>query len=220
MSEIDPTRAKFLGNLIRQARVNNGTSFEDCAWALNMSVETYQQAEQGEVPLDLPQLEVLAMCLDVPMAYFWGAEQLATPAKIDYGQYMALRQRIVGVSLERARIDAGWSVQQLADEVSLSAEQIESYERGSEPIPYLLLESLAEALSASLNDFTVEPHGPLGRHERALARRKEFGRLPDDVQAFVVGPGNLSYLRTAVRLSELDVDRLRGIAEGILDITF
>jgi hypothetical protein len=60
----------------------------------------------------------------------------------------------------------------------------------------------------------------LGKHEQALARRQGFDDLPEDVQAFVVEPGNLSYLQTAMRLSVMDVDKLRGIAEGILDITF
>lgn len=220
MSEIDPTRSKFLGKLIQEARDHAAATPEDCAQALGMSIESYRLAEQGEVPLNLPQLEVLAMYLDLPMAYFWGGEQLTSSPNVDYSQYMALRQRIVGVSLKQARIDAGWSAQQLADEAELTTDQIDAYERGEEPIPYLQLELLAELLGASLNDFTVEEHGPLGRHELDVTRRQQFDELPEDVQAFVVDPGNLSYVQTAMRLSALDVERLRGIAEGILDITF
>ena len=220
MSAMDPTRAKFLGNLIQEAREFTGASPEDCALALGIPIENYRQAEQGETPLNLPQLEVLAMYLDLPMAYFWGGEQLHSSPTVDYSQYMALRQRIVGVLLKQARIDAGWSVQRLADEADLTTDQLEGYEKGEEPIPYLQLEFLADMLDASLNDFTVEAHGPLGRHELDVARRQQFNELPEDVQAFVVEPGNLSYMQTAMRLSVLDVDRLRGIAEGILDITF
>ena len=220
MSEIDSMRARRLGNLVRVARENVGASVEDCAQALGLSVEAYVQAEEGEALLDLPQLEVLAMGLELPMAYFWDGEQPEKGSAVDYGQYMALRQRIVGVSLQQARVDHGRSVQQLADEAGLTTDQIEAYERGVEPIPYLQLELLANILGASLNDFTVEKHGPLGKHEQALARRQGFDDLPEDVQAFVVEPGNLSYLQTAMRLSVMDVDKLRGIAEGILDITF
>jgi hypothetical protein len=50
--------------------------------------------------------------------------------------------------------------------------------------------------------------------------QQRFEQLPPDIKAFVVEPINLSYLQTAMRLSELDVDKLRSIAEGILDITF
>ena len=220
MSEIDPMRARFLGNLVREARENAGASAEDCAQALGMTVESYAQAEEGKALLDLPQLEVLAMYLDLPMAYFWDGEQPEKRSAIDHGQYMALRQRIVGVSLQQARVDAGWSLQKLADEVGLAVEQIEAFERGVEPVPFLQLELLADVLGVSMNDFTLEKHGPLGTHERALARRQGFDNLPDDVQAFVVEPSNLSYLQTAMRLSAMDADKLRGIAEGILDITF
>lgn len=220
MSELDATRAKYLGKLIREARESAGVSLEECAEALNISVESYQTAEEGELPLSLPQLEVLALVLDLPMAYFWSGQQPQEDQTTDYAQYMILRQRIVGVSLRQARVDAGWSVQRLADEAELSTEQIEAFEQGAEPIPYLLLESLAELLDAPLNDFTVERVGPLSRHEQALARRQNFEELPADVQAFVAEPTNLIYLQTAMRLSEMDVDRLRSIAEGILDITF
>ncbi len=220
MSEVDPKRAKFLGDLIRGARERAGASVEDCAQVLDMPEETYLQAEQGETPIYLPQLEALAMYLNLPMAYFWGSEQLQEEPEVDYSQYMALRQRIVGVSLQQARLDAGWTVQRLADEAGLKPEQIEAFEHGMEPIPYLQLERLADVLDVSINDFTAETHGPLGRHELALARRQQFQRLPDEVQAFISEPANLTYLQTAIRLSELDVDRLRGIAEGILDITY
>ena len=220
MSELDPSRAKYLATLIKEAREKAGVSAEECAQALGVSAESYDQAEQGELPLNLPQLEVLAMVLDLPMAYFWSGEQLSENPQVDYAAYMALRQRIVGVTLRQARIDAGWSLQRLADEAELSTEQLEAFELGVESIPYLLLESLADLLDAPLNDFTVEQYGPLGRHERVLTRRNNFDKLPEDVQAFVSEPGNLVYLQTAMRLSAMDVDRLRGIAEGILDITF
>lgn len=220
MSESDPSRAKYLGTLIAEARENAGIPAGDCAQALGMSVEAYYQAELGALPLSLPQLEVLAMVLKVPMAYFWSGEPLTQAPDMNYAAYVILRQRIVGVSLRQARIDAGWSEERLAEEAGLSVEQLAAFERGDEPIPYLVLASLADLLDASLNEFTQEQDGPLGRHERALARSQNFDDLPEDVQAFVAEPGNLIYLRTAMRLSAMDVDRLRGIAEGILDITF
>jgi transcriptional regulator with XRE-family HTH domain len=220
MSESDPSRAQFLGTLIRDARENAAVTPDECARALDLSVEAYHQAEKGELPLNLPQLEVLAMILNVPMSYFWRGQALQKEPDIDYGMYMALRQRIVGVSLRQARVDAGWSVQRLADEAELTTEQVEAFERGDEPIPYLLLETLADLLDAPLNEFTVEQDGPLSRHEQALARHQNFDDLPEAVQAFVAEPGNLIYLQTAMRLSDMDVDQLRGIAEGLLDITF
>ena len=40
------------------------------------------------------------------------------------------------------------------------------------------------------------------------------------MRAFIAEPINRNYIETAMRLSEMDVDRLRLIAESILDITF
>ncbi len=220
MSELEPSRAKYLGTLIAEARENAGVPAAECAAALGIPVEAFEQAEQGEYSLSLPQLEVLAMVLKVPMAYFWRGEELPEAQEIDYAAYITLRQRIVGVSLRQARVEAGWSVARLADEASLAPEELEAYERGDEPIPYLVLASLADLLATPLNEFTLEQDGPLGRHERALARRQNFEDLPEDVRAFVAEPSNLIYLQTAMRLSAMDVDRLRAIAEGLLDITF
>jgi transcriptional regulator with XRE-family HTH domain len=220
MSEINPSRARFLGTLIAEARAHAGVQAGECARALGISAEAYVRAEEGLVPLSLPQLEVLAMVLNVPMAYFWRGERLVEDPETDFATYMTLRQRIIGVSLRQARIDAGWSVKRLAEQAELPVEQVEAFERGDEPIPYLLLAALSDLLAASLNDFTEEERGPLSRHERALARRQHFEELPEEVQAFVAEPGNLIYLQTAMRLSAMDVERLRGIAEGILDITF
>lgn len=217
---MDPSRARYLGTLIREAREHAGVTADECAQALGISAAEFDRAEQGELPLSLPQLEVLAMVLKLPMAYFWSGEQSQPDPEIDYDTYIAIRQRIIGVSLRQSRVDAGWSAQRLADEAEISTDQLEAFERGAEPIPYLLLETLADLLDTPLNDFTFEQHGPLSRHERTLARRRNFDNLPEDVQSFVAEPGNLVYLQTAMRLSVMDVDRLRGIAEGILDITF
>ena len=49
---------------------------------------------------------------------------------------------------------------------------------------------------------------------------RDLDELPEDVREFILRPINRSYLDLAIRLSGLSVERLRGIAEGILDITY
>jgi hypothetical protein len=39
------------------------------------------------------------------------------------------------------------------------------------------------------------------------------------MKLFIADSRNFAYLETAMRLSEMDADRLRNIAEGILEIT-
>ena len=48
---------------------------------------------------------------------------------------------------------------------------------------------------------------------------EDFTDLPLEMQAFISKPINMPYLELAQRLSEMSVDRLRGVAEGLLEIT-
>ncbi len=219
MNEQDTTRAKILGVLIQDARLHAGRSVEDCARVLQMDPEQFRQAEQGEYIVALPELEVLSMYLDVPMAHFWGSKTLGPAEEPDYAAVLTLRNRIVGALLYNAREQAGLSIEELAQRSDIDSEQLQVYEFGERPIPLLELEKLAKALNVSLDYFMDQERGPLARHERGHKMQQHFDELPPEVQAFVVEPVNIGYLETAMRLSKLDVHRLRRIAEGLLDIT-
>lgn len=220
MEQQDVSRANILGSLIRDARSHAGHSVEDCAAVLNISPEEFREAEAGEYVVSLPQLEVLAIYLDVPMAYFWGTETLKEPEQPDYTDLLALRQKIIGGLLHQARLEAGRSAEELGEEIGYPAERILAYEAGTTAIPYLHLEKLANYLGISMDYFVDDRHGPLARHEAQKRIERRLAEMPPEVREFVAQPVNLHYLETAMRLSEMDVDRLRGIAASILDITY
>jgi len=48
---------------------------------------------------------------------------------------------------------------------------------------------------------------------------REVLELPPDLQAFVCLPVNRPYIELARRLSEMSVEKLRAVAEGLLEIT-
>jgi transcriptional regulator with XRE-family HTH domain len=220
MSELDLTRAKNLGTLIRDARRQAGRSLADCAQVIGVSEAEFEQAEEGEYVLSLPDVEVLAMYLQVPMAHFWGNESTSHTHRTDYSDFVFLRRRIIGALLRQARLQANRSIQELADDIGATTEWINACETGTESIPLFELEAMGKALGVTLDYFSDTLHGPLAEHEAEQKLRRRFDRLPPEVQAFVTEPINFSYLETAIRLSEMDVTRLRRIAEGILDITF
>jgi len=221
MSQIDPNRANLLSSLIKKAREEAGSSAEDCAKILNLTTEDYISLEEYPEELSLPQLESLALFLKVPMSHFWGSvEPEVMKHQLDYDLYRSLRQRIIGVKLYQARIEADILAQDLADDLGISEEILNAFELGQEPIPYFDLERFASRLDVPLTDFTEEGSGPLVEHESVMLSQHRFEHLPPDVKAFVLEPVNLSYIKTAMRLSEMDVDKLRSIAEGILEITF
>jgi transcriptional regulator with XRE-family HTH domain len=220
MNDLDQTRAKILGDLIHDARLQAGRSVADCANALGVSEELFSQAESGDYNPTLPDLEVLAMYLNVPMAHFWGNITLEVSGAPNFENFAKIRQRIIGALLRQARVQSKRSVQEAADHVGGSVKQIEAYESGMTAVPLFELERLGKYLGVALDYFSDEARGPLGQHEARQKMLKRFDELSPEVKKFVIEPINLSYIETAMRLSVLDVKRLRNIAEGILDITF
>lgn len=220
MNNIDQTRAKILGDLIRDARLRAGRSVADCARVLGISEETFAQAETGEYTPALPDLEVLAMYLNVPMAHFWGNETIEIPLEPDYESFTKLRQRIIGALLRRARLQSKRSVETVADYLGTNVEQIQAYEAGAAAVPLFDLEKLGKYYGVSMEYFSDEARGPLAEHEARQKTQKRLNDLSPEIQQFVLEPINLSYVHIAMRLSDLDVKRLRNIAEGLLDITF
>lgn len=212
-------RAKMLGVLIQDAREFAGRTVAECAEVIGISLEQFEQTERGEYEISLPELEALAIFLDVPMGYFWGSETLETEPEPDYSQMIALRHRVVGVILRQLRLQSQKTHQELADALGVDVATIQSYESGRTSVPYLHLEQLCRMMDADVEQF-VERRGPLGRHEAAYKLHKQFSQMSPEMQAFLINPVNIRYLETAKKLSEMDVAKLRQVAENILDITF
>ncbi len=220
MNELEKTRAKILGLLIKDARLYAGRSVQDCAHVLGIAARDFASAEMGDRILSLPEIEVLAMYLKVPLAHFWGTETMSQPRKVDYGDLLQLRCRVVGGLLRQARVQAGRTHEELAQEIKADAGTVAAYESGEMPIPLFALERMGKYLGVPLDYFMDQQRGPLAEHEAEQKMQQRFADLPPQMRAFVVEPINRSYIETAMRLSDLDVHRLRQIAEGILDITF
>lgn len=214
------TRAKKLGELIQNARELAGHSPADCAAVLNISTASFELAESGEHSLSLPDLEALAIFLDVPMGYFWGTAPLASPQQPDYETYLTIRHRLIAVMLRQLRLKAKASAQDVAEAVGMETAVLETYESGDTPVPYFQLEALCRYYDASLDHFVEKNSGPLGRHEAEQRLQQLFNDLSPEMRDFVTNPSNVSFLETARRLSMMDVQGLRSIGESILDITY
>jgi transcriptional regulator with XRE-family HTH domain len=215
-------RSKKLGVLIRDSRLSHNKTVGECAMAIGVSPETFEDYELGEQSPSLPQAELLAYFLNMPFEHFWGATALSegedAPNKIDPNQLVRLRQRMIGVQIRQTRMGANLTVENIADRAGISADKLEAYEMGEKPIPLPELEALVVSLNLSIRDFQ-DRHSQIGQwfiQQRAI---KDFMDLPPEVQAFVCKPVNRPYLELAQRLSEMSVDRLRTVAEVLLEIT-
>lgn len=216
-------RAKTLGALIRDARQANEKSVEECARAIGVTTETFQTFEAGDRAPSLPELEGIAYFLDVPLEHFWESKPLtATPLAKKHANVLkaiSLRHRIVGAQIRQARMEAGIQMEALSRWTEIDQARLEAYELGIEPIPIPQLEVLSGFLSRSIREF-YDRHGPVGvwvTQQRAI---EQFMSMPIELQDFIAKPINRPYLELAVRLSEMSVDRLRAVAEGLLEITY
>lgn len=214
-------KAKKLGVLIRDAREATCRSLEECAQAVGTTVDVMKHYELGEKSPSLPELEILAHYLKVPLEHFWGEELLESgevDAEFDPQKLIALRQKIIGVLIRKYRMEKSLSQEELAVSLGISLSKLQAYEMGLQPIPVPELDTLAQELGWQIKVFQ-DNQGPVGSWLSKQRYFKDFMGLSPDMQEFICKPINQSYLEVAQRLSEMSVDRLRTIAEVLLDIT-
>jgi transcriptional regulator with XRE-family HTH domain len=220
MNEADAQRAQKLGSLIQEAREHNGCSPQEVAAVLGVETAVYEQIEKGESLISLPDLEALALFLKVPMGYFWGSDQLRQEKPVDYDSLMALRHRVIGVLVRQLRLQNRLSHQEVAQELGLKPAIVKEYEGGTRPVPYLHLEKLGQLFDVPITHFVEDGRGPLKRHEAQLQLLALFDQLSPEMQTFIANPTNRIYLETAKKLSDMDVNKLRELAESLIDITW
>jgi len=220
--QLTQVRMRKLSLLILDARTARNKSVESCARAAGMDVEEYRRMEAGEIAPTLPQLEALAFYLDIPLEHFWGTQTLSSqseePADLS-PQLVKIRQRIIATQLRMARLNLNLTTAELAKKSSIPEEKIIRFESGEEPIPLTDLEILSNALQLR-NEELFDQHGAIGTWRADKLAVQQFMGLPQDIREFLCKPVNLPYLQLAKRLSELSAEKLRGIAESLLEITY
>jgi transcriptional regulator with XRE-family HTH domain len=216
-------RSKTLGLLIRDARTTTRRSVTECAQAIGVKPGIFRAYEEGRKALSLPELEALVYFLDLPIDHFWSKEiKSGKPLpheNLDLPKLLSVRQRKIGALLRQERMNASISIRNLAHETGISGARIKAYELGERPMPLPELEALVKALGGRVESF-FDRVGPIGQwlmNEEAI---RDFLRLPLELRQFVAMPVNRPYLELAMKLSNMSKDKLRSVAEDLLDITF
>ena len=224
--EVDPeeiaARRKLLGALMQRVRVKAGKSAQDCAQAMGVTVDVYASYEEGQGDVTLPELELLAHYLKMPVRLFFERSErlLADEPTIPAEKVVALRQRIIGVLLRQIRQDQDRSVEDVAQRLGLAPQSISDYELGRTPLPVTHLQEAADLLGVPMSYFIDEGVGPIGAQELLRSQFDKLSDLPEDIRKFVVHPTNIAYLRVAQHLSDMTTTQLRDLAAAILDITY
>lgn len=222
MNEKHLLRSRILGVLIQDARRAAGKSQEACAGFVGLAATELAEIERGERPISLPELEAFAAYVGQPLDHFLGDQLLSPDQAIKplSPEVLTLRNRIIGVLLRQARLKARKTLTECAAALGETDEVFSSYELGQQPVPLSHLETLAGLLDAQMETFVDSPHNPLQPQAQPLHPQTTLEHLPPELREFIQEPANAEYVRAALHLSHIPADRLRGIAETLLELTF
>jgi transcriptional regulator with XRE-family HTH domain len=216
-------RTKKLGLLIRDARLTARRNVPECAEAIGIKKGLFRAYEEGRRAPSLPELEALVFYLDLSIDHFWGKEvksESASPhANLDLPKLLAIRQRKIGALLRQERMNASISIRNLAHDTGISGARIKAYELGERSIPLPELEILVKTLGGRVESF-FDRSGPIGQWMRSEEAIQYFLEMPVELREFVALPVNRPYIELAMKLSSMSRDKLRSVAEDLLDITF
>lgn len=214
--------SKKMGVLLRTARTQRGESKKTCGEIIGVTSRTINKYETGEKSPSLPELEVLAYYLDVPLERFWEDMAPDSQDKMEglqnLAQRLELRNLKIGASLRMFRQNASFSMKDVSERLGLTTYRLKSYEKGSFAVPVAELNALLRLYDKELSDLVVDS-GPIAEWAYAKKAGEAFVDLPKELQEFILKPVNRPYLEIAMKLSQMSVDKMRDVAEGLLDIT-
>ncbi len=215
-------RARKLGVLLRDARLKARKSVAECARMIGVTPAVWRAYESGRKSPSLPEVEVFAYTMRLPVEHFWSNEAIsddADPAEsLNLERLMSVRHRLIGARLRQQRMKAGLSLQALAARTGLPSGRLRAYELGERAIPLPELEALMTVLEGD-EGALLDQSGPVGQWISEQKTLREFLQLPPELREFVCKPVNRPYLELALRLSSMSVEQLRSVAEGLLEIT-
>lgn len=215
-------REKKLGLLVKDARIAARRSIKECAEAIGVKAGLFRAYEEGRRAPSLPELEALVFFLKIPITQFWGNETVSdapdplTPE--DITRLIALRQRMIGALLRQERTNANMSIRHISAETGIPQSRLKAYELGERAVSLPELESILTVMGSRVETF-FDQSGPVGEWMTGQQAMQKFTALPQETQDFVCQAVNRPYLELAMKLSSMSRDKLRSVAEGLLDIT-
>lgn len=215
-------RAKKLGVLLRNARQAAGRSKKECGDGIGVSSSTINSFENGLKSPSLPQLEMIALSLKVPIDYFWKEDirsgYFENTENLHIEHHISLRNLSIGKLLKEARIKANLSYKDIREKTSITPGRLKKYENGESSMQVPELDLLCELLNLRVIDI-ISTDNPVGEWIHEQKAITDFKNLSLETQEFVSLPINQPYIKLATRLSTLSADQLRAVAEGLLEIT-
>lgn len=214
-------KAKKFGVRLAGFRQKKGVSTEVLSMWTGIPQKQLEQIESGESTISLPLIELIALKLGILTdTLLFGKIESGDDALQNIGfitNFTRLRDRMIALTLKKARIDNNLSLTEIATQCGITEDQLAQYESGEDSIPWPTLERLCEIFQLPIDSLVSR----LASDEKEPTTESPVSeKYPKELQEFLSNPANLPYLELAKRLSELDAAKLRSVAEGLLEITY
>jgi len=143
---------------IKQVRTRKQQSIHNCAMILDISKVNYLKFENGEKPLSLPEIELLATYLGIPLQNLFDEGPVKDDSLIILQdevqpQYRNLRQKMIRAKMNAEKANKGLSLEDLHQETGIPLESLKFYENGDLPIPIHHLIKISKVLSLPMDAF-------------------------------------------------------------------
>jgi len=221
---LNQIQSKKLGLLLKDARLTSGKSLKQCADAMGVTSHRMKSFESGVLTPSLPELEAFAFFQGIKISHFFGNQFISDEADQDefpttVEQFKALRQRVIATHLKLTRMEAGITQKVLSLATGISTGRLKKFENNESSIPLFDMLLISDELKIPYSDLFVQS-GKVGKWRKQQEMMEHIAILPEEIQQFVSQPVNRPYLELAKKLSKLSADKLRAIAEGLLEITY
>src|SRR5574341_1481104 len=222
-NELHKIRGRIIGVLIRDARVAKGYTLGQLADQIQISGDTLIAWELGDQSPGLPQIELLGYILEVPVSHFLDGTDTMTDQisqrMVNPAEYTRTRDGMIGTLVRLAQQQANFTTEYLAQQCGIDPPVLTQYQYGQVSIPLPHLTTIARALRVNPS-FFLESEDRVGRYLEAQELFNTFLEMDPEMRQFLSKPSNHRYVELAMKLAEMDINKLRFIAEGILEITY
>jgi len=211
-------RSRKLGVLIRDARLAEDMTIQECSQLLEVEPGLFQAWEEGNISPSLPELEVLSYCLNIPLSHFWSkktkSEAISNTNLSDLAGFVGIRHRLIGALLRQMREKVNISSHSFSKLSGISIRRLNAYELGEYPIPLPELESMTELLGGNIEMF-FDRTGRIGLWMLQQETIQDFLKLPPELQFFICKPVNRPFLEMAMKFSDMSADTLKALVESL-----
>lgn len=146
---------------VKRIRKLKNRSLHDCAKLLDISKERYHQFEEGEGVLSLPEIELLAIFLDVPIPSLFEPsdrelEKLQLLSADRKPNYTNIRNKMIQTKLNLEMDNQDISVESLNQDTGIPLETLNSYQDTGARIPFDHLTMICDHLDISIKSLLLE----------------------------------------------------------------